>query len=433
MGIETHTYNLCISASTSSFEAPTSARQGHALALPPAQGSFGSQPGQLPKPVSIEPPAKACSSCSLPTTTTRAPPPAPSYPGQPNIAQGGATGLSYNPQGGQQNYPFGQQNIAEQGFIAPGGAPQPGSIAQNYPGSPSYVQGPGSLNAPNYYAPGDGSVATVPHSGNYGPNNFEQAGLSGPNSQPSGESFYPQGGAGERTPKQYNNPEQQFYPNLGLQGPDSVQEFQQNYPSDHQNVGEQGLFAPGDAPYSAPQPETTAQNYPGSPSYVQGPGSVPNSQPSGQSSYPQGGTGERTAKQYKPTLISAQMQIVDKNTDIYGLGPNEQQGLPPGLTQGDMTQLLYTFNYTLGFHGHFEEGYTNGVKQGYYFVTGRNGVRTRIDYVADDTGFHPKISRDILDLLSEDVPKPETEKDERYGLKGYEFKWLYYPLESKKR
>ncbi|KAL4710515.1 hypothetical protein ACJJTC_008917 [Scirpophaga incertulas] len=133
----------------------------------------------------------------------------------------------------------------------------------------------------------------------------------------------------------------------------------------------------------------------------------------------------------KPTLISAQMQIVDQNTDIQHKRPGEIDGLPKGLTKDDMLQLLYTFNYTVGFHGHFEEGYTNGAKQGYYYVTGRNGIRTRVDYVADENGFRPKITQEVLDLLSDDVPKPETEKDEKYGLKGYEFKWLYYPVGSK--
>lgn len=127
------------------------------------------------------------------------------------------------------------------------------------------------------------------------------------------------------------------------------------------------------------------------------------------------------------------MQIVDPNTDIYHRGPGEKAGLPPGVSKGQMEALLYTFNYTVGFHGHHEEGYTSGAKKGYYYVTGRNGVRTRVDYEADENGFRPKITQEVLDLVSEEVPKEETEKDEKYGLKGYEFKWLYYPVDSKKR
>lgn len=134
----------------------------------------------------------------------------------------------------------------------------------------------------------------------------------------------------------------------------------------------------------------------------------------------------------KPVLLSAQMQIVDRNTDVNQLNPGEREGLPNGLNKDDMSTLLYTFNYTVGFHGHHEEGYTNGVKKGYYFITGRNGVKTRVDYIADDTGFHPKISQEVLDVLSDDVPKPETEKDAKYGLRGYEFKWLYFPQDSRR-
>ncbi|XP_037978418.2 protein lethal(3)malignant blood neoplasm 1 [Plutella xylostella] len=134
----------------------------------------------------------------------------------------------------------------------------------------------------------------------------------------------------------------------------------------------------------------------------------------------------------KPQLISAQMQIVDKNTDIYARKPGEKEGLPQGVSKSEVKTLLYTFNYTVGFHGHHEEGYTNGAKKGYYFVTGRNGVRTRVDYEADENGFRPVITQEVLDLVSEEVPKEETEKDEKYGLKGYEFKWLYYPTESRR-
>lgn len=241
---------------------------------------------------------------------------------------------------------------------------------------------------------------------------------------------YPQEAKTNSFPNQQSNFENQKVDSspgfpANLQNNNNVQTYSQQNPGSSQNIPNQG-FVQQDSP-----------NY-----YSSGP----------QSSQPQGlkqdvNTGGRTAKKYeeqqglnqgqaqlnKPTLISAQMQIVDKNTNIYQRGPGEKEGLPNGLTKGDMTQLLYTFNYTVGFHGHFEEGYRNGAKQGYYYVTGRNGVRTRVDYVADENGFRPKISQEVLDLLSDDVPKPETEKEEKYGLKGYEFKWLYFPVESNRR
>ncbi|XP_049865941.1 protein lethal(3)malignant blood neoplasm 1 [Pectinophora gossypiella] len=222
-------------------------------------------------------------------------------------------------------------------------------------------------------------------------------------------SQYPENSQNPRYPDNSQNPQ---YPDNSQnpQYPDNSQYPQENYPQDNY---------PGQ-PQDYPQ---TSQQYPQQPLQA----------------------GERDPKQInippqftgqdpnKPILISAQIQVVDKNTDIYSKGPGEREGLPNGLNKGDMTLLLYTFNYTVGFHGHHEEGYTNGAKKGYYYVTGRNGVRTRIDYEADERGFRPKITQELLDLASEDVPKPETEKDEKYGLKGYEFKWLYYPTDSKRR
>ncbi|CAH0627185.1 unnamed protein product [Chrysodeixis includens] len=373
--------NIHLKASPVPNSPPTSARQGHALALPPAQGAPVPQAPVAPlapaapklgKPlsVSIEPPGRSCSSCSIPTTTTPAPPP-PFNPAvnnnSPNVPRGsgnngGLGGPSYN-QGAQPNYPQPNSGVSpnypQPGPGAPANVPayvQPAAQpVQNYPNSPNNAPRPNAPSSPsNYNQPGAPGQPEVPQTYSGEQNSLNNGGGApyGPNGQSPSPVSNPQGG---RTSKQYNPPEQ-------------------------------------------------------------GPGSAPSPQPG----------------PAKPTLISAQMQIVDKNTNIHALRPDEREGLPPGLTKNDMTTLLYTFNYTVGFHGHFEEGYTNGVKKGYYYVTGRNGVRTRIDYVADDSGFHPKVSQEVLDLLSDDVPKEETEKDEKFGLKGYEFKWLYYPTDSKK-
>jgi hypothetical protein len=86
-------------------------------------------------------------------------------------------------------------------------------------------------------------------------------------------------------------------------------------------------------------------------------------------------------------------------------------------------KLLYRFNYTVGFHGHHEDGYRNGDKVGGYFVNGRNGISTQVKYVANEFGYQPNITFVPLGLDSPDTPKEDTEKN--YGLKGYAFEWFY--------
>lgn len=367
------------------YNAPdTLGRQGHSLNLDaPQQPSSTLKPF---KPISIEPPLNSCSSCSIPTTT-KVPPPA--LPPQFSTQNQGF------PNSGDTLFPV--QNGINTQIQQNGNGPQnPSSFQDN-------VNGPGS-QPPGFLQQGE-IAANEPHKELQAPVQ-EQAQIPQTQENPLGSTLF-------------NNPSQtpQIASRFGGVGTNNPQ---QNPIS--QNFG--------------PQTPSEQETLPGSRTPKRLEDNVPqlvaqepqNNLPVGQNF---GGTGK--VPPTKPVLISAQMQIVDKNTDIYKRGPGEKEGLPNGLNKNDMTNLLYTFNYTVGFHGHFEEGYTNGAKQGYYFVTGRNGIRTRIDYVADENGFRPKISQEVLDLLSDEVPKEETERDAKYGLKGYEFKWLYYPIESKGR
>lgn len=104
--------------------------------------------------------------------------------------------------------------------------------------------------------------------------------------------------------------------------------------------------------------------------------------------------------------------------------PNMQEGLPAGIEENDIVDLLYKFNYTVGFHGHYEKGYKNGAKVGGYFVNGRDGVSRVVTYVADENGYRPKFKFIRLGLDSPDTPKEGTEKT--FGLKNFEFVW--YPV-----
>lgn len=104
--------------------------------------------------------------------------------------------------------------------------------------------------------------------------------------------------------------------------------------------------------------------------------------------------------------------------------PNMQDGLPKGIEENDITDLLYKFNYTVGFQGHYEKGYKNGAKVGGYFVNGRDGISRVVTYVADENGYQPKVKFINLGLDSPDTPKEATEKS--FGLKNFEFVW--YPV-----
>ncbi|PSN41268.1 hypothetical protein C0J52_14340 [Blattella germanica] len=123
-----------------------------------------------------------------------------------------------------------------------------------------------------------------------------------------------------------------------------------------------------------------------------------------------------------PGFGSSQPPKDDTPSHLTPIGA-EKPGLPSGITEGDVMDLLYKFNYTVGFHGHNEEGYRNGDKNGAYFTNFRNGISERVKYVANEFGYQPNITFVPIGLESPDTPKEETEKD--YGLKGYAFKWYY--------
>ncbi|KAK5647023.1 hypothetical protein RI129_005487 [Pyrocoelia pectoralis] len=104
--------------------------------------------------------------------------------------------------------------------------------------------------------------------------------------------------------------------------------------------------------------------------------------------------------------------------------PNMIDGLPNGITKENISDLLYKFNYTVGFHGHYEKGWRNGTKVGGYFVNGRDGYSRIVTYVADEFGYRPKFKLVRLGLDSLGTPKEDTEKS--FGLQNFEFVW--YPL-----
>ncbi|XP_055624999.1 protein lethal(3)malignant blood neoplasm 1 isoform X2 [Toxorhynchites rutilus septentrionalis] len=91
------------------------------------------------------------------------------------------------------------------------------------------------------------------------------------------------------------------------------------------------------------------------------------------------------------------------------------------MIQHILNGLLYRFNYTVGYHGHHEQGDRAGNKEGGYFAIGRDGVRRGVTYTANEFGFQPHIKFD--QVSPEETPREDTEK--QAGLKGFDFKWFW--------
>ncbi|KAG5339142.1 MBN protein, partial [Acromyrmex heyeri] len=77
--------------------------------------------------------------------------------------------------------------------------------------------------------------------------------------------------------------------------------------------------------------------------------------------------------------------------------------------------LYYQFNYTITSHGHHEDGYRSGRKNGSYRSPNKNGIDTQVRYLSNEFGHQPNITF---------VPQAYV-ADEKHGLKGYSFRWYW--------
>lgn len=77
--------------------------------------------------------------------------------------------------------------------------------------------------------------------------------------------------------------------------------------------------------------------------------------------------------------------------------------------------LYYQFNYTITSHGHQEDGYRDGRKDGSYRSQHENGVDTQVRYLSNEFGHQPNITF---------VPQANV-ADNEHALKGYSFRWYW--------
>lgn len=78
--------------------------------------------------------------------------------------------------------------------------------------------------------------------------------------------------------------------------------------------------------------------------------------------------------------------------------------------------LYYRFNYTITTHGHHEDGYRSGQKDGSYRSRDENGVDTQVKYLSNEFGHQPNIT-----FITQ-----ANATDEKHAFKGYLFRW-YWP------
>lgn len=82
--------------------------------------------------------------------------------------------------------------------------------------------------------------------------------------------------------------------------------------------------------------------------------------------------------------------------------------------------LYYRFNYTITTHGHHEDGYRSGKKDGSYESRDENGIDTQVKYVSNEFGHQPNIT------FITQANTTESIYNKKPAFKGYLFRW-YWP------
>ncbi|XP_062549665.1 protein lethal(3)malignant blood neoplasm 1-like [Armigeres subalbatus] len=150
---------------------------------------------------------------------------------------------------------------------------------------------------------------------------------------------------------------------------------------------------------------------------------TPNKQPSSQSLDPPPTSGGVAARPDQPSNSKPTKQASPPSggSTATSAGKFDHFNTANMMIQHILNGLLYRFNYTVGYHGHHEQGDRQGNKEGGYYAVGRDGIRRGVTYKANEFGFQPHIK--FEKVSPEETPREDTEK--QAGLKGFDFKWFW--------
>lgn len=119
------------------------------------------------------------------------------------------------------------------------------------------------------------------------------------------------------------------------------------------------------------------------------------------------GEKEQPAKDIVKSMMRAAKKLL--------LEENPNKIMSDRVLENMANDLYYRFNYTITTHGHHEDGYRNGSKDGRYQSRDENGIDTQVKYLSNEFGHQPNIT----------FAQTNT-TDQKHAFKGYLFRW-YWP------
>lgn len=90
--------------------------------------------------------------------------------------------------------------------------------------------------------------------------------------------------------------------------------------------------------------------------------------------------------------------------------------------------LFYRFNYTITSHGHWEDGFRDGRKDGEYNAKFKEGIDTHVKYVSNEFGYQPNIT--LVPRQEESIDDETTDNaenkttTEKVPYRGHYFNWF---------